>query len=82
MCNLCEFAMAAVTEATIPNNLRFIPSGMSVAYKRKAKGILTGITEIKKSDFKVGDANITVDVFDEQKVNVMSATITLNIKEK
>jgi acyl-coenzyme A thioesterase PaaI-like protein len=82
MCNLCEFAMAVVTESTIPKNLKFIPVGMSVEYKRKAKGTLRGITQIRKEDFKVGDVGIPVDVFDENNINVISAVITLNIKEK
>jgi acyl-coenzyme A thioesterase PaaI-like protein len=81
MCNLCEFAMAVVTESTIPKNLKFIPVGMSVEYKRKAKGTLRGITQIRKEDFKVGDVGISVDVFDENDINVMSAVITLNIKD-
>ena len=82
LCNLCELSMAMTAEATIPDHLRFIPVGMTVAYKKKAKGVLIAISEIKKADFKPGNVNINVDVFDEGKINVMSAVITLNIKEK
>jgi acyl-coenzyme A thioesterase PaaI-like protein len=82
MCNLCEFAMAVVTTATIPKNLMFIPVGMTVEYKKKAKGILTAITQISKEEFKPGNVPVPVDIYDEQQVIVMSAVITLNVKLK
>jgi len=81
-CNLCEAAMAMVTVVTIPDNLRFIPVGMTVSYKKRAKGILRAIAVAQREDYKVGDTDVKVDIFDEQEVNVMSAVITLNIKEK
>lgn len=82
LCNLCEAAMAMVTEATIPKGLRFIPVGMTVEYKKKAKGVIRGISEIRPEDFKVGKVDVPVDIFDENDVNVMSAIITLDIKER
>lgn len=82
LCNLCEAAMAMVTEATIPKNLRFIPVGMTVEYKKKANGTIRGISEIKPEDFKVGQVDVPVHVFDEKDVNVMSAIITLDVKER
>lgn len=82
LCNLCEAAMAVVTDVTIPKNLRFIPAGMTVEYKRKAKGTVKAISRIQRSDFHIGNTNVPVDVYDEENVNVMSAVITLNIKEK
>lgn len=82
LCNLCELSMALTTEVTIPKNLRFIPTAMTVAYKKKAKGTMRAISEIKKSDFRVGDTDIQVDIYDTNNINVMSAVITLNIKEK
>lgn len=82
MCNLCEFAMAAVVTATIPKDLRFIPAGMTVKYKKKAKGKLTGITQITKADFKPGNVEVPIDIFDEKQENVMSAVITINVKQQ
>ena len=83
LCNLCELSMAMTIEATIPGNLRYIPVGMQVSYKKKAKGVLQAFSEVKASEFQAGnDLDIHVDVFDEAKVNVMSAVICLNIKEK
>ena len=81
-CNLCEVAMGLVAMATIPENLRWIPVGMNVEYKKISKGTLTAIAEVKKSDFKVGNTDVIVHVYDQKNVNVVSATITLNIKEQ
>jgi acyl-coenzyme A thioesterase PaaI-like protein len=40
-CNLAEFAMGAVAEATVPSAThRWIPRGMSVEYLAKARGTL------------------------------------------
>jgi acyl-coenzyme A thioesterase PaaI-like protein len=82
LCNLCEAAMAMVTEATIPKNLRFIPVGMTVEYKKKANGTIRGISEIRPEDFKIGKVDVPVHVFDGKDINVMSAVITLDIKER
>lgn len=74
--------MSLVMDVTIPGNLRFIPAGMTVVYKKKAKGILKAISEVEPSDFKPGETDVKIDVYDENNFNVMSAVITLNIKEK
>lgn len=39
-CNLAEFAMGAVAEATIPASHRWIPRGMTIDYRTKATGTL------------------------------------------
>jgi uncharacterized protein (TIGR00369 family) len=82
LCNMCELAMGMATEVTIPKNLRYIPVGMTVAYKKKALGTLRAISEVKKSNYQVGSLDIAVHIFDKNNINVMSAVITLNIKEK
>ena len=82
LCNLCEAAMAIMSNATIPDHLRFIPIGMTVSYKKKANGTLRAIAEIDPRNFQVGKLDVPVNVFDQHEVNVMSATITLDIKLK
>lgn len=82
LCNLCEVAVALTTTVTIPDHLRFIPAGMTVKYKKPARGIVRAIARVKKEDFKVGETDIFADVFDEKNENVMSAVITMNVKEK
>ncbi|MDO9356375.1 MAG: hotdog fold domain-containing protein [Solirubrobacteraceae bacterium] len=39
-CNLAEFAMGAVAEATVPDTHRWIPRGMTIDYLTKATGTL------------------------------------------
>jgi acyl-coenzyme A thioesterase PaaI-like protein len=39
-CNLAEFAMGALAEATVPDTHRWIPRGMTIDYLTKASGTL------------------------------------------
>lgn len=39
-CNLAEFVLGAVAEATVPSSHRWIPRGMTIDYLAKAKGRL------------------------------------------
>ncbi len=38
LCNLAEYTMGAVAEATVPTTHRWVPKGMSVEYLAKARG--------------------------------------------
>jgi acyl-coenzyme A thioesterase PaaI-like protein len=38
LCNLAEYTMGAVAEATVPASHRWVPKGMSVEYLAKARG--------------------------------------------
>lgn len=82
VCNLCELAMGMLVEATIPKNLRWLPTGMDVKYLKKTTGTVTAITTAKKEDFKPGNLDIKVDVFNSNNEMVDTAIITINIKEK
>jgi hypothetical protein len=46
VCNLVEMNMGLVAEATIPDNLRWIPKGMDVQYLKKATGKLIATTDV------------------------------------
>ena len=82
VCNLCELAMGMLVEATIPKNLRWLPTGMDVKYLKKTMGTVTAITTAKKEDFKPGNLDIKVDIFNSSNELVDTAVITINIKEK
>ncbi len=81
LCNLCEMAMAMTTEASIPKGLMYIPKGMTVEYKKKAKGDLRAICNASPGDYQPGDMSTHVDVYNANEEIVMSADIILNIKE-
>lgn len=40
LCNLAEYTMGAVAEATVPGTHRWVPKGMTVEYKAKARGTM------------------------------------------
>jgi uncharacterized protein (TIGR00369 family) len=82
LCNLCEAAMALAASSAIPGNLRFIPSGMNVSYKKIAKGTVRAVATIAPEGFKIGETDIPVHIYNEQDENVMSAVITVNVREK
>ena len=82
LCNLCEMTMGMAAETAIPNNLRWIPSGMKTKYIKKAKGKLTAYTKITPEIFKVGRIIIPVKVHNEKNELVMTADIELYITEK
>jgi len=42
MCNLAELCAGVMTDASLPQGMRWIPKGMSVRYLAKAHGTLTG----------------------------------------
>lgn len=54
LCNAAELAGGLMLEATLPASLRWIPKGMAVAYRKKARGTLrvaaTPRTEIVETD--------------------------------
>lgn len=82
VCNLCELAMGMLVEATIPKNLRWLPIAMDVKYLKKTMGTVTAITTAKKEDFKPGNLDIKIDIFNSTNEIVDTAVITINIKEK
>ncbi len=82
VCNLCELAMGMVVEATIPNNLKWLPIGMDIKYLKKTTGTIKAITTVKKEDFKPGNMDIKVNIFNNKNELVDTAVITINMKEK
>jgi acyl-coenzyme A thioesterase PaaI-like protein len=45
LCNLAELCAGVMTDASIPDGMRWIPKGMSVQYLKKAMGPQTGIAQ-------------------------------------
>ena len=54
LCNLAELAAGLMTDATIPDSMRWIPKGMSVRYLKKAHGTLVGTA---KPEFEIATAD-------------------------
>ncbi len=80
VCNLVEMSMGLVTEATIPDHLRWIPMGMYVSYKKKATGRLTATSTINANTFFTlktypGMVKVPVTVINADGVTVTTAEV-------
>lgn len=81
MCNMAELTGGLVTEVSVPKGARWIPSGMTVQYLKKAKTDLTAIASGRGIDWNVnGSVIVPVEVFDDEGNKVFHADITMNIK--
>lgn len=80
LCNLAELTAGLMAEATLPPELRWIPKGMAVDYRRKAVG--TMCAEAVPAAMPAGaeegeDWPVDVRVTDPAGETVMQARITL-----
>ena len=86
-CNLAELAMGLIAEATIPADLRWLPMGMEVNYKKKATGKLTATSTIDPTTFfqlptYPGPVFVPIEIKNEEGVLVTDAKIKLWISKK
>ncbi len=78
-CNLAEYVMGALAEATIPPTHRWIPRGLNATYNAKATGRLRATATIDLPD-ELGDKQeLPVDVRIVDAHGVEVATITIPI---
>lgn len=82
MCNMAEFVMGMVAEASIKPDQRWIPKTMKVNYLKKAKGDLTAVCEIDPELFQLGDLDLPIKVTDPNGQVVFTAVITLYISKR
>ena len=81
MCNMAEFAGGLMTEVSVNDNSRWIPSGMTVKYLKKAKTDLTAISDGTEIDWNhEGEIYVPVVIKDTNDEIVFTAEITMNIK--
>ncbi|WP_249011675.1 hotdog fold domain-containing protein [Conexibacter sp. DBS9H8] len=79
LCNLAEYTMGAVAEATVPDGYRWIPKGMSVDYLAKARGRMAAHAVLRLPE-PLGDAQevpVQVTVRDPAAVPVFTAQIRI-----
>jgi acyl-coenzyme A thioesterase PaaI-like protein len=85
LCNLAEYAMGATAEATIPAAThRWIPRGMTVQYRSRAKGPMTATTTLALPD-ELGDRQelpVEIAITDAGGGEVCCATITIWVTAK
>lgn len=61
-CNLAEFVLGAVAEATVPPSHRWIPRGMTIDYLAKAKGRLDAEATLVLPDALADKQELPVEV--------------------
>lgn len=83
MCNAAELVAGTMTEASIPDDLRWIPVGMTVKYLAKAKTDLKAIAKGDGVDWTAkGNTDVPVVIYDTDGKEVFTAVITMNISAK
>ena len=81
MCNMAELAGGLMIEVSLPQGKRWIPSGMTVKYLKKAKSNLIAIADGNELDWdREGEVIVPVGITDDNNELVFSAEIKINIK--
>jgi acyl-coenzyme A thioesterase PaaI-like protein len=84
LCNLAEYTMGVVAEATVPSTHRWVPKGMSVEYLAKARGRMHATAVLLLPD-PLADRQeipVTVAVSDPGGETVFTAEIRIWVTAK
>jgi hypothetical protein len=85
LCNLAELTAGVLTDASLPDGMRWIPKGMTVQYLRKATGTLRSVGA-PTTPFRVAEAGyevpVNVDVYDAAGERVFNAEIRMWLSPK
>jgi acyl-coenzyme A thioesterase PaaI-like protein len=85
LCNLAEYAMGAVAEATVPASHRWVPKGMTVEYRAKARGTMNATATLRLPAGPLGDRlelPVQITVSDAAAEEVFTATIRIWVTER
>ncbi|WP_020409076.1 hotdog fold domain-containing protein [Hahella ganghwensis] len=82
MGNLAELCAGTAMEVSLPTHLRWIPKGMNIEYLKKATTDLTGICDLRQTDFQPGDCHVIVDIKNTDGESVVRANINMWLSEK
>lgn len=81
LCNAAELVAGLMTQVSIPDGMRWIPSGMTVEYLAKAKTDVTAVADGSVVDWQSeGDKIVPVEITDSEGQTVFTARITMNLK--
>jgi acyl-coenzyme A thioesterase PaaI-like protein len=84
LCNLAEFIMGAVAEASVPSSHRWIPRGMTVEYKAMARGTMYATAQLALPQPPADRQQVPVEVSvaDKDDQEVFTATIDIWVTRK
>ena len=78
MCNLAEIAAGTLTEASIPDSMRWLPKGMTVEYLKKAETDVEAVATLPAvTEGAARDVPANVEVKDAAGQLVCRAVITM-----
>jgi acyl-coenzyme A thioesterase PaaI-like protein len=83
MCNAAELVAGMMTDVSIPETMRWIPTGMTVRYLAKAVTDLRAVADGGAIDWqREGETDVPVTLYDTNERIVFTATITMKISPK
>ncbi|MBF7071816.1 DUF4442 domain-containing protein [Glaciecola sp. MH2013] len=82
ICNGLEMAMGAMTEASLPKHLRWLPKGMDVNYLAKSTTDITCEAKIDPAKWQEGDVSVEVRALDSKGTVVVDGEIRLWVSLK
>ncbi len=84
LCNLAEYTMGAVAEATVPSSHRWVPKGMSVEYIAKARGRMYATANLLLPEPLADkqEVPVSIAVSDQTRETVFTAEIRIWITTK
>ena len=82
MCNMAELAAGMMTDVSVPVKSKWLPTGMTVQYLKKAKTDLVAVANGKNIEWDTdGDKLVPVEVTDTEGNVVFTAEITMNVRQ-
>jgi acyl-coenzyme A thioesterase PaaI-like protein len=85
LCNLAELVAGVLTDASLPDGMRWIPKGMNVHYLKKAQGTQRAVGTFTQP-IRAADAGyelpVNVDVYDPAGERVFNAEIRMWVSPK
>jgi len=82
LCSLAELTGGLALDSGIAKHLRWLPSGMTVSYIKKAKGPLTCICKLDYPVIETGEAIVPLAITDSSGDTVFTAEITFYLSHK
>lgn len=84
MCNLAELAAGTMIDASIPATHRWIPKGMTVEYRAKAKTDVQAVATLRPGQSFGDSEDVPVDVAirDRDREEVVHAVITMRVSRR
>ena len=82
LCSLAELTGGLTIDSAIDPGLRWLPSGMTVAYIKKAKGTLTCKCKLNNTITETGDTMVPLAIVDSSGDTVFTAEISFYVSRR